>query len=165
MLIPSVLLVWGIIGYQILGCLSGSEDEIIEVSDDSSFNDILSSRKNTLSDSVKIKYISLERDPFRFKKKIRNNDSVKTPQRIMRPPVVVKPLRDKYEQQKPKLNYRINGAVINSSRRLVIFEDLSNNKTMFLKEGEAYNEIIIKEIGKTKVIVVEENEPKEILIQ
>ena len=48
--------------------------------------------------------------------------------------------------------------------KLVIFEDITNNKTLFLKEGEVYNNITIKEIGKKSVGLIEENEVKEIMI-
>ena len=48
---------------------------------------------------------------------------------------------------------------------ITVLNQLTKTKTLFLKEGEVYNKITIKEIGKKKVSVVDADNTKEVSLQ
>ena len=99
--------------------------------------------KHELDDSFKFK--DLLNDPFTFTKMKKANDTLKVYKKIVKkPPVFV-----------PALQFKIDGIIINNDRKMITLVDLSNNKTVFLREGESYNSIKIKNISKDKVEVVE----------
>ena len=141
-----VFIIWGLVIYKVMDYFNFSDaDETKNVLVDDPVNQVLSSniRKNNIDT---LNYIELDRNPFIFaaRQKITVTKQKNKPPKKQIPPV-----------KKQKINYAINGVIINEKHKLVIFEDLTNNKTLFLKEGEVYNEITIKEIGKKNVSIVE----------
>lgn len=63
---------------------------------------------------------------------------------------------------KKPLSYLIKGVIINNNSKLAIMQDITNNKIVFLRKGDRYQGIKIKEISATNVTLLENNELKEI---
>ena len=153
LMIASVV-IWGIIIYNIITYFTSAtdtslvvEDEVVPVKVD----------KMNVDESNKLdtmKYEELPRDPFLFEKI------------VVKPKTAKKNIKPREEKEKsPQIEYQINGIVMNGSSKLAVFKDLTNDKTLFLREGETYSDILIKEISDNKVILVDRKEEKEIIIQ
>lgn len=158
-LLISVILIWGLVISHVISFFTGTgEDNSNEISVVQNEVDKIFSNKKVDSKNENITYLKLNRDPFSFTRKLNNNFS--PTKKVKRPPILIKQLRNNIHQNRTE--FRINGIIINPEGKLVIFEDLTNNKILFLKEGEVYNDITIKEIDKQKVILLQESEQKEI---
>ena len=72
---------------------------------------------------------------------------------------------NKIEPIKPKLAYEIKGIIINDRKKLVVFEDKINSKTVFLREGEVYQILKLIKITTDRVILIENGAKKEISIK
>lgn len=165
LLIPLTIItviIWGIIVYNIVGYYNSFDDnssEVIESPDD------LEERGSQTQFQNKFyaeDYIELERDPFVFGKKKRNDASQ------LSNSVSIKTKKEKVSQeskQTPSVNYSISGTLINNDSRLAILEDMTNKKTIFMREGDNYLGIVIKEIGRAKVVITENGVEKEISIK
>lgn len=152
-LVAGTTIIWSFVTYEIIDYFNSfdkSNTEIIAEEGPVNFKQLSKETKTRIDTII---YVDLERDPFVFKKKIRKTNNTFPVKKNK------KPLRTK------KIKYAINGVIINNKKKLVIFEDLTNNKTFFLREGEEYNEIIIKEIGKTKIVVVDVGKTVEITLK
>ena len=156
LLVLSTIVIWGVVIYKVIDYLNSSgtnESEIIKQEESVDPGLLNRGEKNSLDT---ISFTELERNPFIF---VERQKITATKQKNNLPKRIVPPIK------KQKINYAINGVIINEKHKLVIFEDLTNNKTLFLKEGEVYNEITVKEIGKTKVSIVEADGVKEVSLQ
>jgi len=140
-LILVTILIWGFIIYNIVEYFNPTDDNPIEVAPDAYSSP--SPKKQTIKSMYeeKIEYVKLDRDPFLFSK-------VEPPKQKIVKPVKAVP-------KTSPLNYRISGIIINNKSKLVIFEDNTNNNTLFLHEGETYKDIKIKRIFDSKVELIE----------
>lgn len=90
-------------------------------------------------------YPSIVRDPFSWKTQIEQREhSTRESGQKIREPIIV-----------PQLNYKINGIIINQGEKLIVFEDRSDMDVIFLREGDEYKNIIIKEIKIDCIILLE----------
>ena len=55
--------------------------------------------------------------------------------------------------------------MIIKNEKLAILQDLTNNKTLFLKEGEHYKSLLVKSIDVEKVTYLENKEEKVIKLK
>jgi hypothetical protein len=156
-LIVVTTIIWGVVIYKLVDYFNFNNDEDNEVITEVEPVNPKRINKDFKNELDIIKFIELERDPFTFgsKQTVTNLERTTPPPQQHLPPTV----------NEPKINYAINGVIINGESKLVIFEDLTNSKTLFLKEGEVYNDITIKEIGKKKVSIVEFDGIKDISLQ
>ena len=145
-LIIIVIVIYGLVAVKAIDYFKSNGDDSNQ---DSITNEDVSMASNSnhskqgLDDSFKFK--DLLNDPFTFTKMKKANDTAKVHKKIVsKPPVFV-----------PSLQFQIEGVIINNDRKMITFVDLSNNKTVFLREGEKYSTIKIKSISKDKVEVVE----------
>ena len=145
-LIIVAIVIYGLVAVKAIDYFKSNGDDSNENSvtnEDVSMASNSNHSKQGLDDSFKFK--DLLNDPFTFTKMKKANDSVKVYKRIVKkPPVFV-----------PSLQFKIEGIIINNDRKMITLVDLSNNKTVFLREGESYSSIKIKNISKDKVEVVE----------
>jgi len=155
-LVLVTITIWGIIILKIVQFFANKDEYVIETPDNLFYNKEVNSEN--LSIGTLINYIELERDPFTFSRTFKNESD-----RPINSPNVESPLRNNDIHN--KIEYRINGVIINPESKLVIFEDVTNNKTLFLKEGDVYYNIVIKEIGKRKIVINEGNQLKEVFVQ
>ena len=148
----AVIIIWGAIGYRSV---------IYFFSDDNSANEIQLENDLVKSDldninfnlsETSVEYKKLARDPFLYtmpknkpaKKSLVQKAAAKT--------------------KIDTIDYRINGVIINDRSKMVILEDITNNSTLFLREGEKYKYIVIKKILNNSVLVLENKKRKEVLI-
>lgn len=92
--------------------------------------------------------IKLNRDPFQFEKIIEPSEKVKS-SNVPVSTSLHKPAR-----------YKINGVILNNRRKMIVLEDLDENRTIFLREGELYKTLLIKSILKSKIVVVDNHKEK-----
>lgn len=100
---------------------------------------------NDVADTVN--YASKINDPFLF-----NKNEVRT--KIETFP--------KQAEYRASINYKINGVIINKEQKLVIFEDITSKRTIFLNEGDEYGDVRIKIISAEEVILLENRNLKKI---
>ncbi len=146
-LIIAVLIIWGVISYRMVIYFNGDDEnniETIELNDTASMHN---ANPKSLDDTSLVAYVKLDRDPFKYFKEKPKYVSPKPKVNRFIPIIVEKP---------QEMNFRISGVIINDSSKVIIFEDVDKSKTVFLREGESYNSITIKNITKTKV-EIEEN--------
>jgi len=154
------IVIWGIIIYNIAeyyNSIDDSTSRIIESTDDLDETDF---QKQISYSTPDVEYIQLVRDPFVFGKK---HNAV---QQINNTPVTTK--KEKVisvATVTPAINYTISGTLINDASKLAILEDMTNRKTVFMREGDSYLSIVIKEINRAKVVVLEKDVEKEISIK
>ncbi|MFO7445405.1 MAG: hypothetical protein R6W90_03520 [Ignavibacteriaceae bacterium] len=153
-LLAATVCLWGVILYNVFYYYTSSGEEEPDVIIENE-NVLYTPVKKNLENEEAVFYEEIVRDPFVFRKKI-----APVPEEEITPEVFTPP-----PPPEPKLNYQINGTIINASSKLVIFEDRTNNKTLFLREGETYNGIKITSIGIDKIKVVEDHEVKEIEVR
>ena len=141
-----MIVIYGLVVLKVIDYFKSNSDDSnmnAAVEEDISLVSNSNQSKHELDDSFKFK--DLLNDPFTFTKMKKANDTVKVYKKIVKkPPVFV-----------PALQFKIDGIIINNDRKMITLVDLSNNKTVFLREGESYNSIKIKNISKDKVEVVE----------
>lgn len=165
LLIPLTIItivIWGIIIYNIVGYYNSFDDNSSEVIGSPDDLEVMDAQTQLYNKFQVGDYIELERDPFVFGKKKRNDASQQSNS------VSIKTKKEKASQEsKPNssINYTITGTLINNVSRLAILEDLTNKKTIFMREGEGYLSIVIKEIFPAKVVIIENGSEKEISIK
>ena len=155
-LIIVVIVIYGLVALKAIDYFkSNDEDPKADSNSDEDLSLVsnLKQSKHELDDSFRFK--NLLNDPFTFTKMKKTNDTVKVYKKIIKkPPVFV-----------PSLQFTIEGIIINNDRKMITLVDLSNNNTVFLREGESYSSIKIKSIGKNKVEVVENGISRDIEVQ
>ncbi len=155
-LIIVVIVIYGLVAVKAIDYFKSNGDDSNENSvtdEDVSMVSNSNMSKHELDDSFKFK--DLLNDPFTFTKIKKANDTAKVYKKIVKkPPVFV-----------PALQFKIDGIIINNDRKMITLVDLSNNKTVFLREGESYSSIKIKSISKDKVEVVENGISRDIEVQ
>jgi hypothetical protein len=144
------VIIWGIILYNIIAYFTLPSDPVVHKTGENTLVTADEVKVNQTDELKILEYEKLPRDPFLFAKTKNQR--------------VAKKIRRKKKPDSPPIKYRINGIVLNNNSRLVVFEDLTNKKTLFLREGEAYSDIQIKKISETNIILTERGEKKEILI-
>ena len=147
------IVIWGVIIYNIISYFTAAVD--VDLQTDEKVSVVKAAGTDSTVDDEDLdtlEYKKLSRDPFLFHKAVSSQAVAKndTPA--------------KKENETPQINYQINGIVINSSSKLIVFADLTNNKTLFLREGETYNDITIKQINDNRIILVDRKKEKEIII-
>jgi hypothetical protein len=145
---------WGLIIYKVINYLNSPGEDKSEMVIDKNETASLPLRNN-LQQEEALANSTIERDPFVFRKK----QPVKPINEIV--PIQVK----KVIPPKLLLNYVVNGIIINQKSKLVLFEDRTNNKTVFLREGEQYLSVRIKKIFTDKVVLIEDSIKKEIVVK
>jgi type II secretory pathway component PulC len=153
-LILAVLAVWGIIIYNLINYINSSDsDSQLNNGKKSGIDNRSQTDKAKLINLDTVSFIELNKSPFELGKIVIEKPKIVTPK------IVVKTTAP----PKPKLNYQISGVIVSNNRRLVIFEDLTNNQTLFLSEGESYRNIVIEKIDVEKIIL-KENESEQLIV-
>lgn len=160
------LIVWGVIIYKVIAHLKSSEDANPEIVTNTANVADPINRNSIKADIIETEYASLERDPFVLKgiSKVKDNKELNGQTNSD----VAQKLLQKQKADSPhldKIQYTINGVIINKESKLVILEDITNKKTIFMREKEEYKDIIIKAIYLNKVVVTENGSKKEIEIK
>ena len=146
-LTAAVALLWGIIIFNIVGYINSGDENVTAVHINKiKFTSKSSDIKFKPVDIDTLSFTSLNKNPFMFEKRIVRAPKTFTP-RITPPPM-------------PTINFKISGVIINKDKKLVVFNDLTNNITVFLSEGNTYKDILIKSIGVEKVTYLENKQEK-----
>lgn len=136
-LIICTVVLWGFIGKYLVEFYKAYKDDNETVTANAAQNMkpvLLSGVQDTVSN------ITQMRDPFAFNKK---EAPVKTE---------AAPKPDEY---RALINYKINGVIINKDEKVVVFEDVTSNHTLYLNEGDDYSDIHIVKISIKEVILKE----------
>lgn len=146
----TTIVIWSVIIYNIITYFLPSDD----ILDNSLLNGITTvndNKSNGVETKDEIQFEKIDRDPFSLPK-------IETSQKV------AKNVKSKPIPQIPLIIYKINGVVINDNNKLIILEDITNQYTAFLHEGEEYKNIKIKIISDTKITLMEDKEQKEIFL-
>ena len=150
-LLPLVLLIWGILGYQLFSFF-GNEEEPTE-------NDLTFQVQNTTykaPDSVKI--VVDYRDPFSGKLSDGNNSNKLKTSNLRRSKTET--VLTNKEENKPIIIYR--GLVSDTKEKNKVFMFSVDNKTYLLEKGQTENDIKVIS-GDTKQITLLINKKKEVV--
>lgn len=155
-LLVTVIVVWGLLIFRVVSTLTHNNNETItnETSTDTSFNSLLEAGRK--KEKINLQYEKLDRDPFR---KYQSSSPKIVATQKSRPKEVFP------KEIKKKIQYSINGVIIRPNKKMIVLEDKTNNKTLFLHEGETYKDITIKIITSNKVTYLHDKELKEITIK
>ena len=139
-LFVSVVIVWGLISFKIINYFlqNDSVELEIEVAETSRLHDKIESYNTKITEHD---YKKLERDPFTLQ--LRKQKIVK-PKTEIKPPV-----------KQAAFNYKIDGLMINGDKKVILLNDISENKTVYLKEGDKYKTLTINEITSNLVSLKE----------
>lgn len=144
-----VLIVWGVIIYEIIIEFHPGESVLILPEENYLSRYNLESNKKKAIEFDTIKYVKFRRDPFVFVKSIKRGEK--------------KPIKQ-LTQVQTILEFKVGGVLINAKRRIVILEDLTNSKTLFMREGDSYKNLIIKKIEKGGIVLLNNGKTEEIRI-
>lgn len=144
-----VLIVWGVIIYEIIIEFHPGESVLILPEENYLSRYNLESNKKKAIEFDTIKYVKFRRDPFVFVKSIKRGGE--------------KPIKQ-LTQVQTILEFKVGGVLINAKRRIVILEDLTNSKTLFMREGDSYKNLIIKKIEKGGIVLLNNGKTEEIRI-
>ncbi len=136
------MFLWQFIIFNIVGYINSGDESTINIH----INKIKFSVK---SSNIKFKRVDintlaftrLNKNPFVFEKRIVKVSKITKPKFTLPPP--------------PAINFNISGIIINNNKKLVVFNDLTNKRTVFLSEGDKYKDIIIRSIDVEKVTYLE----------
>ena len=133
-----VFIIWAVIIAQVVNTL-------IKNRSDSNNSDIIKDEQSLLpasvtKDTLVSNEIVLDRDPFELN------------------PVIVHytaPAKEpaKADTKPAGIMFRVGGVVINNERKVVLLDDLTNKKTMFLREQEHYLNLQIISIKQESVVI------------
>lgn len=159
------LIIWGAIIYNIIEYYSSNDNEAIEVIEAPEILEQTNIASSSINDLQSVEYLEIERDPFKFMKgnNARSNKQIEPTVNPNHKKPLIPPINN--TNSTSTLKYSINGVLINNENKLVVFEDLTNDKVVFLRENENYLQITIKEIGESKVSLLENGNTKEIDIK
>ncbi len=152
-LLAAVLIIWGLIIYNIIERLYLDDENVTESIAEPEFYKPTKKRNRENYRLLNLSYTKLKRDPF-----------------VLKPVPKITPEQQaaavqKEKQAKPALSYKINGVIVNDKSRLVLFEDLSDKSTHFLRKGDEYKTIKIISISDILVTLTEDGKKKEIEIK
>lgn len=142
-LLLGVIIVWGSIIYRTIGYFTNDNSTAISQTFTSDLPTKIASNTNGLKKETKLDYLELKRDPFSLTVR-RDNSTLKRKAKIIK----------NNTPALPKIKYQIKGIIISGKRKLVIFEDITDNKILFLRKGQAYKGIIIRNIESTTVTLL-----------
>lgn len=149
-LIIAAAAVWGIIVFRIIDYYSGAAEETQVIINDENLIPVVNDINESASRAYNPKPI--KRDPF-TKQKTNTRETIPAPeQRIVK--------IDNTPEPQPMIEYRITGTIINSGSRMVILEDITNNRTEFLREGDEYKNIKVMKINYDTVELRERGKDK-----
>ncbi|GEM_PF-2764408 len=156
-LILIVLSIWAIVIYNIIGYIN-STDKDDNTGETLKHNLPVSAGRNNYRtvDIDTLSYNSLSKSPFVLGGII--NDELHPVKPVINVPKV------KESPPPPKLDYKIAGVIISGDDKLAVLEDITNGKTLFLREGDSYLQLHIKLIETEKVSLLEDKTPKEIVV-
>ena len=143
-----VLIIWGMIIINIIDILG--KDEPNESDDFEFYTENEMSYSNASNSSIEIKPETLDRDPFCFPQTKPKNSSKKNSTKV--------------KKEIPSISYNVNGVIINGNKKLVILEDVTNDKTVFLREGDTYENIKIKRIYSDRLLIIDKGKNKELYL-
>lgn len=148
-LLTIVLIVWGVIIYEIIIAFNTDESILIPPQENylSRYNPESNNKKAIEFDTTQ--YVKFNRDPFVFVKSIKRQNK--------------KPI-EKVIKVQTNLEFKVGGVLINAKRRIVILEDLTNSKTIFMREGDSYKNLVIKKIDKGGVVLLNNGKTEKINI-
>ena len=95
----------------------------------------------------------LKRDPFLLRKKHTAKKS-----KIKNPKVEPKKFTE-------DIDFVINGVILKKNKKLVILQDRTNNKCMFLREGDKYKNLKINFISSTTISLLQNDIERKINIE
>jgi len=164
-LMTVTFLVWGIIIYKVIDHFKSSNDRTSEIiTNIASVVDPVN-RNSVKNDVIETEYVSLDRDPFVLKRIMKVNDNVGQNKQLNQSTFPrLKPII-KTEQPQIKFDYVINGVIINEESKLVILEDITNKKIIFMRVEDKYKDIVIKSIDVNKIVLNENGILKDIEIK
>ena len=145
-----VFIVWGVIIYEIIIAFNTDDSGLIQPEDNYLSIDNMESDKKEVIEIDTIPYVKFKRDPFVFVK-----STIKKKKK--------KPVKQ-LTKVKTNLKFKIGGVLINANRRIVIMEDLTNSKTIFMREGESYKNLLIKKIEKGGIVLLNNGKTEKINI-
>lgn len=140
-----ILFIWSAVFYIVWNGNSSDVEVDLNTQQNENINSFLSLNISAPDSFYSIK---LHRDPFQFDKIIEPSEKLKS----SNVPVSTSP-------HKP-VRYKINGVILNNRRKMIVLEDLDENKTVFLRERELYKTLLVKSILKSKIVLVDNNEEK-----
>lgn len=149
LLILIVINVWGVIIFNIINYFKSDNDTDITINAQKPIIKASYGKYHEVNLDT-IAYIHLGKSPFVFR------------QTIVKPVILTKP---KLLTSVPQMRFNISGVIINNVSRLVILQDLSNNQTVFLSEGDKYKDITIKKIDVERVLISVNRKDKEIVLK
>ena len=155
-LILIVLSIWAIIIYNVINYFNSSDKEEIAAAPIAGSVPVsVKTNKYRTADIDTLSYTALGKSPFALGTRIEEKPPAPKP---------AAPPKAKILPTVPKLNYKITGIIINGGSKLVVLEDVTNSKTVFLREGETYLHLHITLIETEKVSLLEDKTPKEIVV-
>ena len=156
-LILIVLGIWAIIIYNVINYFNSFDKEDTPVAAITAGAPAApgANKYHTL-DIDTLSYRTLGKSPFVLGRRIDEEKPIPKP--VVNIPKVKEP------PPLPKLNYKITGIIISGGNKLAVLEDVTNNKTVFLREGESYLYLHIQNIETEKVSLLEDKTPKEIVV-
>ena len=149
-LIAVVLILWVLIAVRIFNAVrsSGGGEDISGESMDLKIGEPDRKFSDTL---IRIVY-HIARDPF-------------IPAGFRTTPVETAPAVKAPEKKPVGISYRIAGIIVNNDRRLIMLEDRTNNKTVYLYENGQYLNLKILKIAAESVTLEEFGTKKEIKLE
>jgi hypothetical protein len=157
--------VWGVIIYKVIAHFKSGDDASPEVITNVASIADPKVRNADNAGFIESEYVSLDRDPFVLKRITKVNGNTEQNRLINHDVVQNLPQKQKIELPQNKIEYTINGVIINNESKLVILEDLTNKKILFMRKGDEYKDIVIKTIDLNKIILTEKGITKEIEIK
>ena len=155
-LVIIIIVIYGLVVLKVIDYFNSNSDNTnLNAAIDEDASMVSTSKQSKLNSNNLFELKTLSNDPFTFAQIRRVKDTVKIDRKIVKKEPVSVSL----------LQFKINGIIINNDSKMITLVDLSNNSTVFLREGEKYSTIKIKSISKDKVEVVENGTAREIEIQ
>ena len=150
-LILATIALWGVIIFNIINYFKkDDQDNLTSLAKSSYYDPKTLPAKFTEVDIDTISFVELRKNPFEFESIISQ-----APKQVLQ----------KYIPPPPALDFMISGVIINGDKKLAILNDLTNNKTIFLSEGDSYRSISIKSIAVERVTVMENHKEKVLFLK
>ncbi len=150
-LILATIALWGVIIFNIINYFKKDDEDTSTTSaKNNNYDPKTLPAKFTEVDIDTISFVELRKNPFEFEGIISQ-----APKQVLQ----------KYIPPPPALDFMISGVIINGDKKLAILNDLTNNKTVFLSEGDSYRSISIKSIAVERVTVMENHKEKVLFLK
>lgn len=138
-----VIIVWGSIIYRTIGYFTNDNSTAISQTFTYDLPTKIAPNTKASKKETKLDYLELKRDPFSLVVR-KNNSTLKRKERTIK----------NNNTDLPKIKYQIKGIIISGKQRLVIFEDITENNILFLRKGQTYKGITIRNIETTAVTLL-----------